>query len=154
MTAMPTFDPDDLVGRTFLQENNKEDGTRFRCRIVETIREQDVALKNSPEHIQFRVSVNNDQYEEIMMYQEILDHIERSEAEESEVLWKFKRIVGHEGPLSRDDPNYKGSLYNVMMEWEQSEVTREPLSIVAADDPVTCAIYAKENGLLELDGWK
>ena len=26
--------------------------------------------------------------------------------------------------------------------------------MVAADDPVTCAIYAKENGLLEEDGWR
>ena len=28
----------------------------------------------------------------------------------------------------------------------------EPLSIIAADDPVTCAVYAKENDLLALDG--
>ena len=27
-------------------------------------------------------------------------------------------------------------------------------SIIAANDPVTCAIYAKKNNLLELDGWK
>ena len=26
--------------------------------------------------------------------------------------------------------------------------------MIAKDDPVTCAIYAKENNLLELDGWK
>jgi len=41
-----------------------------------------------------------------------------------------------------------------MIEWENGEVTSEPLSIVAADDPVTCAIYARENDLLDLDGWK
>ena len=29
-----------------------------------------------------------------------------------------------------------------------------PLSTIAADDPVTCAIYARENNLLELPGWK
>ena len=29
----------------------------------------------------------------------------------------------------------------------------EPLSIIAADDPVTCAAYAKENDLLALEGW-
>ena len=28
-----------------------------------------------------------------------------------------------------------------------------PLSIIAADDPVTCAAYAKENDLLALEGW-
>jgi len=28
------------------------------------------------------------------------------------------------------------------------------LSIIAADNPGTCAIYARENNLLDLDGWK
>ena len=32
-------------------------------------------------------------------------------------------------------------------------MTFEPLSIIAADDPVTCAAYAKENDLLALEGW-
>ena len=34
------------------------------------------------------------------------------------------------------------------------EITAEPLSIISANDPVTCAIYAKQNNLLELEGWK
>jgi len=41
-----------------------------------------------------------------------------------------------------------------MIEWENGEITSEPLTIIAADDPVTCAIYAKENGLFNLDGWR
>jgi hypothetical protein len=41
-----------------------------------------------------------------------------------------------------------------MIEWENGEITSEPLSVIAADDPITCAIYAKENSLLHLDGWK
>ena len=45
-------------------------------------------------------------------------------------------------------------MYNVMVEWENGEITSEPLSIIAADDPVTCAIYARDNNLLELPGWK
>ena len=30
----------------------------------------------------------------------------------------------------------------------------EPLSIIAASDPVTCAIYAKDKDLLKHKGWK
>jgi hypothetical protein len=41
-----------------------------------------------------------------------------------------------------------------MIEWENGETTTEPLTSIAADDPVTCALYAKENPLLDLDGWK
>ena len=69
-------------------------------------------------------------------------------------MWRFKRIKSHEGPLNRSHPNWKGCPFNVMIEWETGEVTSEPLSLIAADDPVTCAIYAKENDLLHVDGWK
>ena len=41
-----------------------------------------------------------------------------------------------------------------MVEWETGEITDEPLSLIAADDPVTCAEYAKKHDLLHLDGWK
>ena len=34
------------------------------------------------------------------------------------------------------------------------EKTYEPLDIIAEDDPVTCAIYARDNDLLEKPGWK
>jgi hypothetical protein len=38
------------------------------------------------------------------------------------------------------------------MEWENGEITEEPLAIIAADDPVTCAIYAKGKGLCDKEG--
>ena len=37
-----------------------------------------------------------------------------------------------------------------MVEWETGEITKEPLSIIAQDDPVTCAAYAKQHNLLHL----
>ena len=30
-----------------------------------------------------------------------------------------------------------------MIEWETGEISREQLTIIAIDDPVTCAMYAK-----------
>ena len=68
-------------------------------------------------------------------------------------LYRFKAIIGHQGPLLASDPDWKGSKYNVQVEWETGEITFEPLSIIAADDPVTCAAYAKENDQLALEGW-
>ena len=41
-----------------------------------------------------------------------------------------------------------------MVEWETGEITDEPLSLIAEDDPVTCAEDAKKHDLLHLDGWK
>ena len=40
-----------------------------------------------------------------------------------------------------------------MVEWETGEITEKPLSIIAKDDPVTCAAYAKEHNLLHLPEW-
>ena len=69
-------------------------------------------------------------------------------------MWKFKRIAAHERPLRQDYPNYNRSLHNVMIEWENGEITSEPLSVIAADDPVTCALYGEENNLLDQPVWK
>ena len=69
-------------------------------------------------------------------------------------LYRLRAIIGHKGPLLASDPDWKGSKYNAQVEWETGEITFEPLSIIAADDPVTCAADAKENDLLALEGWR
>ena len=50
--------------------------------------------------------------------------------------------------------NYKGSRYNIRVEWETGEVTWEPLIMkekhsVFDTDPITVAIFACEKGLVE-----
>ena len=146
---MPVFNPADLVGRSFLMDP-QEDGQRFRATIVEKLEDHDSKVANNPTRIKFLCKVNDE--EEFITYSEVLDYIERDE--ESDIVWKFKRIVGHQGPLKPNHPHYMGSTYNVMVEWENGEVTEQPLNIIAADDPVTCAIYARDNGLLNKEGWK
>ena len=68
-------------------------------------------------------------------------------------LNRFRAIIGHQGPLLASDLDWEGSKYNVQVEWETGEIFFEPLSIIAANDSVTCAAYAKENDLLALEGW-
>jgi hypothetical protein len=140
--TMVFVDTSDLIGKTF-QMDQQPDGTKHRARIVELIEDHNHSHLNSKEHTKFRVLVNNDTYEEIMTYGEILTHINRDE--EQDVLWRYKNIIGHQGPISVDDVAYKGCTYNVQVEWENGEITFEPLSTIAADDPVTCAIYAREH---------
>jgi len=152
LSQLPMFHPSDLVGHTFLLDP-QEDGQRFHARIVQAIEEQDTKLHGHADWFKFLCSINDDQYEEILTYNEILNYIKQQD-DDGTKLWKFRCILAHEGPLKPSDPSYKGSKYNVMIEWENGEVTSEPLTIIATDDPVTCTIYAKENGLLDLDGWK
>ncbi len=149
--TMVYVDTSDLMGKTFLMDE-QPDGTKHRARIVELIEDHNHSHLNSKEHTKFRVSVNNDTYEEIMTYGEILTHINKDE--EQDILWRYKNIIGHQGPMTADDVAYKGCAYNVQIEWENGEITFEPLSVIAADDPVTCAIYAREHGLLDTPGWK
>ena len=76
-----------------------------------------------------------------------MDHLEQADEQDNSVdqePYRFRAIIGHEGPLKATDPNWKGSKWNVQIEWETGEITFEPLSAIAADDPITCAAYAKE----------
>ncbi len=150
-SKMPIIDVNDLVGRTFLMDEN-EKGEIHRARIVEVIKESDEQREQSPEFIKFRCEVDANGHEELVFYNDLMEYLSRDSEEEH--IWKFKRITGHEGPLKKGDPGYKGSSYNVILEWENGEVTSEPLDIISKDDPVTCALYARENNLLSTPGWK
>ena len=68
-------------------------------------------------------------------------------------LFKFRSIIGHQRPLAASDLDWKGSKHNVQVEWETWEITYEPLSIIAADEPITCAAYAEDNDLLAIERW-
>ena len=151
--GLKLVDPSELIGRTFLQGVKNDDGTRHRCKIVEAIRNRNAKVKQDPTLLKFICSINDDEYQEILSYNEILDRI-NSQAENEERIWRFKKIFAHQGPLRPTDKDWKGSAYNVGLEWESGERTYEPLTAIAADDPVTCAIYARDNDLLQVDGWR
>ena len=41
--------------------------------------------------------------------------------------------------------------YDMMIGWENGEMTSKPPAVIATDGPVPCAFYAAENNLLELN---
>ena len=69
-------------------------------------------------------------------------------------LFLFIGITAHQGPLTKEDPQCKGSSYNVIVECETGETSYEPWNLIATDDPITCAAYAKRNWVLDHPGWK
>lgn len=75
---MPIVDPKDLIGRTFLHSKN-EDETQMRVKIVSQIEDYTDEMKKGRNLIKFQCSVNNDEYEELLSYDEVLDHIEKDE---------------------------------------------------------------------------
>ena len=114
-------------------------------------------MDENEEKIKFLVKLPDDDQGEILAYNEILDIIQDQydkEQTNTDQQWTIKDITAHEGPLSPKHPNYKGSKYNVLVQWEDGSKTMEPLDIIAKDDPVSCAKYAKDYNLLEVPGWK
>ncbi|KAL7570793.1 hypothetical protein ACA910_014422 [Epithemia clementina (nom. ined.)] len=153
--VMPTINFEDLVGHTFLMPP-KENGERHRAHVVRPLIETSSEEPNLIQDLKFILDIGNGMSEEVITYNELIDYIQKEEDRtlDHEQLFKFTRIIGHQGPLNQDDPHYKGSNYNVLVEWDTGETTYEPLSIIAMDDPVTCAVYAKENNLLDERGWR
>jgi hypothetical protein len=137
---MAIIDANDLIGRTYLNES-EEDGTRHRLRIIERLDQHDADIANDPSMIRFRATNDLETFEEVVTYRQILDKLEGDDGDDGE--WKFKAIDDHQGPLKASDENYKGSRWNVRVQWENRETTWEPLSIIAQSDPVMCAIYGK-----------
>ena len=67
-----------------------------------------------------------DEYEEIIAYDELSDIIEQqhqAEADGEMDVWTFKDVLDHEGPIASTSPKYKGFLYNVMVHWEDGSKT-------------------------------
>ena len=146
-----TFNPADLIGRTFLLKP-QENGERYRARILDAIHGFEDNLGRNPTRIKFKLSINGDKFEDLMAYNEVMHRIESENT--SKTYWKFRRIVSAQGPLKPKDKEYKGCSWNVLVEWENGETTAEPLNVFGADDPLSCTIYAKEKNLIHLDGWK
>ena len=144
-----------MIDRTFLMPE-ESDGSRYRAKILERVQASQEELAKNPDLIKFKCRVN-DQYDEIVAYNDIVDFIEQDQTWDG--LWKFKEILEHEGPLKKGDARYKGAHYNVRVEWETGEKSWEPLTTadkkgVYDTDRVTVAIYARKHGLLDTPGWK
>ena len=115
----------------FLEENSEQ----YRTKILEALVENEKQLVKHPDRIKFICSVNDDMYEEILTYNKILEYIAKNEEQDADqaIVWKFKCIAGHQGPLKKGDPGYNGSKFNVLVEWETGESTYEPLNVIAAN---------------------
>src|SRR5687768_14053442 len=90
-----------------------------------------------------------------MMHMRIFSHITKfwSTCPRKMMMMSFgssRTSMGHKGPFKKEYRDYKGSPYNVTVLWENGETSDKPLSVIAADDPVSCTMYAHDNNLLDL----
>ena len=150
---LPQFSPEELLGLTFLC--NAGDGERTQAKIVKKILDQDA---ENHEQIKMLISYDNDRVEEVIKCNKLCDVVAEQHNKEAcgeDKIFMFCHIVDHKGPLKPGDSEYNRSWHNVKIEWEDASVTAwEPLTVIGKCNPVTCAVCAKEHGLLNKPGWK
>ena len=99
---MPTFDPSDLIGKTFLLPP-EENGERHRAKVTRQVVEI-IDLENGQrvENINFMLDIGNGKVEELISYNQLLEHLENAQDHDmgmDQELYRFRAISGHQGPL-------------------------------------------------------
>ena len=126
---MPTFDPSDLIGRTFLlpiEENGERHRAKVTRQVVEII-DQDNGQRI--EYINFILDIGNGKVEELISYNQLLEHLENAQDNDmglDQELYRFRAIIGHQGPLLASDPDWNWSKYNVQVEWRLGRLLLNP----------------------------
>ena len=108
------------------------------------------------DQLSFKLQIDEEQLDDLISYKQLMEYLEDTldTGQTEDELYRFKSIQDHRGPYSPSDPEYLGSSYNQLIEWETGEMTWEPLSNIITDDPYSCAVYAKKFDLLNTQGWK
>jgi hypothetical protein len=147
---LPKFSPDELLGQRFIKHDN--DGNNYSAKVIKRIIDKDTENQNN---IKFLVELADGKFEEILAYNELSNLIEDHENNDDENKhYAFSDIIDHQGPLTQRHKDYKGSLYNVLVKWNDDTESYEPLDAIIKDDPITVAKYAQDNNLLDTPSWK
>ena len=89
---MPEFDPDDLIGRTFLLPPH-ENGEMLRAKVTKkVVEETEAADGNRIPNINFILDIGEGKVEELITYNQLLDHLEQAQEQDNSMdqeLYKF-----------------------------------------------------------------
>ena len=106
--SKPTFDPSDLIGRTFLlppEENGERHRPKVTRQVVEII-DQDNGQR--VENINFILDIGNGKLEELISYNQLLEHFKNAQDHDMDMdqeLYRFRAIIGCQCPLLASDPD-------------------------------------------------
>jgi hypothetical protein len=130
-----------------------DDGNTYRAQIIQKILNHEA---ENHQNIKFLVKLGDGDFDEIIIYNTISNIIENQhqQANNADAVWIFKGIKSYHAPITSNNPDYKGSSYNLLVEWEDGSETLEPLDSVLKDDLISVANYAHENNLLNTPRWK
>ena len=115
------LDPSDVLGFAFVKNNS--DGIQERCKVTEC----------DPDSQQVTLEFLHGS-KEIMAYNGLINII-NSQAEDGDQLWSFKGIKGH---------RKRNKKWEVLVDWDHTNESWEPLEDMRLADSVTLAEYGIE----------
>ena len=101
---MPTFDPSDLIGRTFLlppEENGERHRAKVTRQVVEII-DQDNGQR--VENINFILDIGNGKVEELISYNQLLEHLENAQDHDMGMADRERDMIPLESDQYKNDP--------------------------------------------------
>ena len=115
---------DDLLGRTFLLPLDVN-GERKRATISEHVNDLCQEQVSREDHLRFKLKIDGDQLDDLISYNQLMEYLEdkTDTGPLEDGLYRFKCIKDHKGPYTSSDPEYNGSSYNLLIEWETGEQT-------------------------------
>ena len=140
--SLPTIDASDLIGRTFINDPDDE-GVQIRAKVEEILPTDRRTTDKQHELFRFRCKVGEEVFEKITTYNKMLEWCDRDKDKDD--MYKIDAIVGHRTIDGKRQLRVK---------WASGEVTWQPFAEIFTDDPVSVSLYARENNLLDQDGWK
>ena len=129
---------DDLLGRTFLLPMD-ENGERKRATISEHVKDLCQQQVSREDQFRFKLKIDGDQLDDLISYNQLMEYLEdkTDTGPLEDGLYRFKCIKDHKGPYTSSDPEYNGSSYNLLIEWEPGEHVLEmssaPTTLVERD---------------------
>ena len=129
---------DDLLGRTFLLPMD-ENGERKRATISEHVKDLCQQQVSREDQLRFKLKIDGDQLDDLISYNQLMEYLEDKidTGPLEDGLYRFKCIKDHKGPYTPSDPEYNGSSYNLLIEWEPGEHVLEmssaPTTLVERD---------------------
>ena len=129
---------DDLLGRTFLLPID-ENGERKRATISEHVNDLCLQQVSREDQLRFKIKIDGDQPDDFISYNQLMEYLEdkTDTGPLEDRFYRFKCIKDPKGPYTSSDPEYNGSSYNLLIEWEPGEDVLEsssaPTTLVERD---------------------
>ena len=118
-SPMSIINFDDLLGRTSLLPMD-ENGERKRDTISEHVNDLCQQQVSREDQLRFKLKIDRDQLDDFISYNQLMEYLEDKThpGPLEDRLYRFKCFKDHKGPYTSSDPEYNGSSYNLLIEWE------------------------------------